>query len=149
MRWTVLNKIFPLPERRTEICYNVWRIQFNIKKNLENNIWGLTYIRTDGRTDFGVPLWTPHSSTRVYNPRTDGREPPPRVILKTVPKYLTLVKKDERVRRPSQRSNLLLKIIHIIYLTYMCVACVTHVTHSSNVLDQILVCLIIIIIINY
>jgi glycopeptide antibiotics resistance protein len=59
-------------------------------------------------------------------------------MLKTVPKYFTLVKKDERVRRPSQRSNVLLKIIHIIYLTYMCVACVTYVTHSSNVLDQIL-----------
>jgi hypothetical protein len=77
------------------------------------------------------------------------RIPPGRVILKTVPKYLTLVKKDERVRRPSQRSNVLLKIINVIYLTYMCVACVTHVMHSSNVLDQILVCLIIIIIINY
>ena len=64
---------------------------------------------------------------------------PPRVILKTVPKNLTLVKLDERVRRPSQRSNVLLKIIRIIYLTYMCVTCVNHVTHSSNVLDQILV----------
>jgi hypothetical protein len=61
------------------------------------------------------------------------------VILKTIPKYLTLVKLDERVRRPSQRSNVLLKIIRIIYLTYMCVTCVNHVTHSSNVLDQILV----------
>jgi hypothetical protein len=61
------------------------------------------------------------------------------VILKTVPKNLTLVKLDERVRRPSQRSNVLLKIIRIIYLTYMCVTCVNHVTHSSNVLDQILV----------
>jgi hypothetical protein len=38
---------------------------------------------------------------------------PPRVILKKIPKYLTLVKKDERVRRPSQRSNVLLKVIHI------------------------------------
>jgi hypothetical protein len=28
---------------------------------------GHTYIHTD----FGVPLWTPLSSTRVYNPRTD------------------------------------------------------------------------------
>jgi hypothetical protein len=62
------------------------------------------------------------------------------VILKIVTKYLTLVKKSERVRWPSQRSNVLLKIIRLIYLTYMCVACVTHVTHSSNVLDQILVC---------
>ncbi len=62
-----------------------------------------------------------------------------RVILKTVPKNLTLVKLDERVRRPSQRSNVLLKIIRIIYLTFMCVTCVNHVTHSSNVLDQILV----------
>jgi hypothetical protein len=25
---------------------------------------------TLGHTDFGVPLWTPLSSTRVYNPRT-------------------------------------------------------------------------------
>ena len=58
---------------------------------------------------------------------------------KQYPKYLTLVKLDERVRRPSQRSNVLLKIIRIIYLTYMCVTCVNHVTHSSNVLDQILV----------
>jgi hypothetical protein len=62
-----------------------------------------------------------------------------RVILKTIPKCLTLVKLDERVRWPSQRSNVLLKIIHIIYLTYMCVTCVNHVMHSSNILDQILV----------
>ncbi len=61
------------------------------------------------------------------------------VILKIVPKYLTLVKKSERVRRPSQRSNVLLKIIRLIYLAYMCVACANHVMHSSNVLDQILV----------
>ena len=58
-----------------------------------------------------------------------------RVILKIVTKYLTLVKKSERVRQPSQRSNVILKIIHLIYLTYMCVACVNHFTHSSNVLD--------------
>jgi hypothetical protein len=70
---------------------------------------------------------------------TDIALPCTRVILKTVPKNLTLVKLDERVRRPSQRSNVLLKIIRIIYLTYMCVTCVNHVTHSSNVLDQILV----------
>ncbi len=62
------------------------------------------------------------------------------VILKTIQKYLTLVKLDERVRRPSQRSNVLLKVIRIIYLIYMCVTCVNHVTRSSNVLDQNLVC---------